>query len=62
MLRHGAALWMTKAMVSALQLSMAPGCGYRNSMRYVNLPPNSPADIEFSTTFEVIAQQPRRQP
>ena len=46
MLRHGAALWMTVAMVSALQLTMAPGCVYRDSMRYVDLPPNSPADIE----------------
>ena len=46
MLRHGAALWTTVAMVSALQLTMAPGCVCRDSMRYVDLPPNSPADIE----------------
>ena len=43
MLRRGAALWMTVAMVSALQFTMV----YRDSMRYVDLPPNSPADIEF---------------
>jgi hypothetical protein len=35
MLRHGAPLWM------------APGCVCRDSMRDIDLPPNSPADIEL---------------
>ena len=41
MLRHGAALWMTLAVVSTLQCTMAPGFLCRDSMRYIELPTNS---------------------